>query len=428
MLRLALILTFFGGSVMAADFKVLEGHGGPVQAVALAPDGVTVLTASFDNSVGVWRLGSDDVRWLEGHKAAVKSVVAVSDSMAVSAGDDFAIEIWDIQKAESIARLEGHRGNIKSLAVSPDGSRLASASWDGTARLWSLPDGSFLAELDGHAGPVNDVAFSQDGVTVYTASTDGKIRSFDPASGDETRVLTRHGFGVTELISGPGWLAYGAVDGGTRVIDLDTGDVLADLTLDRRPILSMALSPDGSEFAVGDGEGYVMTVSTETWSITGDYRAAANGPVWALAYTADGAGLIGAGIDDAAFVWPAHNDLDAPIMATKTRKFLRDPSEMGNGERQFARKCSICHSLADDGVRRAGPTLAGIMGRPAGSISDYAYSSTVSGLGFNWDETTIDQLFDLGPDHFIPGSKMPMQRIVRPEDRRDLIEFLRDNT
>jgi cytochrome c len=312
--------------------------------------------------------------------------------------------------------------------VSPDGTTLASASWDGTIGIWSVADGAQLALIRGSSGAVNDVVFSPDGQLLYSAAADGTVRVWDVATGAETRLIVRHGFGVTTLLVGQGWLAYGAVDGGTRVVETDSGAELADLTLDRRPILAMASAPDGGEIAVGDGEGFVMTVSTATWSITGDYRVAGNGPVWALAYTADGKSLVGGGIDDAAYVWPAHNDLDAPIMATEKRGFLRDPAAMSNGERQFRRKCSICHSLADDGIRRAGPTLSGVFGRPAGSVAGYAYSATVSGLGIDWTEETIDQLFDLGPDHFIPGSKMPMQRIVRPEDRRDLIEFLKTNT
>lgn len=282
--------------------------------------------------------------------------------------------------------------------------------------------------LDGHGGVVNDVTFSDDGALLYSASADGTIRVWDVNAQTEKRQLVNHGFGVNQLLLGPGWLAYGAVDGGTRVIDSDSAEVIADLTLDRRPILAMAMSPDGSEIAVGDGQGFVMTIDTSTWSISGDYKAAGNGPVWALAYTADGQSLVGGGIDDAAYIWPAHNDLDAPIMATEERGFLRDPEEMSNGERQFRRKCSICHSLGDDGIRRAGPTLAGLFGRPAGSVPGYLYSETVANLGFDWSEDTIDQLFDLGPDHFIPGSKMPMQRIVKPEDRQDLIRFLKDNT
>lgn len=422
---LALLLA--GTPSLAADFRVLVGHGGPVMDAAISEDGRFALTASFDNSVGLWTLDSEKVRWLEGHDAAVKSAVFIDEGQAASGGDDFAIELWDLATGEA-QRLNGHKGQIAGLAVSPDGTMLASASWDGSVGLWNIAEAANIAMLTGHGGVVNDVAFSDDGARLYTASADGTIRVWNVAEASEQRQLVQHGFGVNKLLLGPGWLAYGAVDGGTRVIDADSAEELADLTLDRRPILAMALSPDGAELAVGDGQGFVMTVDTDGWRISGDYKAAANGPVWALAYTADSKSVLAGGIDDAAYIWPAENKLDAPIMATEQRGFLRDPGSMSNGERQFRRKCSICHSLTEDGVRRAGPTLSGLFGRPAGSVQGYTYSDTVAGLGIDWTEETIDQLFDIGPDHFIPGSKMPMQRIVKPQDRRDLIEFLKDNT
>ncbi|NND17405.1 MAG: c-type cytochrome, partial [Silicimonas sp.] len=343
-------------------------------------------------------------------------------------GDDFAVEIWELTSGKRIHRLEGHKGQVNGLAISPDGRVLASAGWDGSIWLWDVESGAAIAEMTGHESSVSDVAFSRGGETLYSASADGTIRTWDVASATEDRLLVTHGFGVNELLIGDGWLAYGAVDGGTRVLDTETDEILADLTLDRRPILSLALSPDGGRMAVGDGEGFVMTVTTDDWRIEDDYQVAGHGPVWALAFTVDGDSLVGGGIDDTAYIWPVRNELDAPIMATRTRGFLRDPGEMTNGERQFRRKCSICHSLTEDGVRRAGPTLAGLFGRPAGSVDGYVYSDTVAKLGIEWNAETIDKLFDLGPDHFIPGSKMPMQRIVKPEDRQDLIDYLRDNT
>ena len=424
----AVALGFTGTASSAAEFRLLVGHGGPIMDVEVSADGHHALTASFDNAVGFWSLNDEKVRWLDDHRAAVKSVVFVGEDQAASGGDDFSITLWDTKKGSALTRLDGHKGQVAALAVSPDGAMLASASWDGSVGLWSLPKGETIAMMTGHGGVVNDVAFSSDGRLVYSASADGTIRVWDAATAQETRQLVHHGFGVNRLVLHDTWLAYGAVDGGTRVIDTESGDEIADLTLDRRPILSMDVRPDGAEIAVGDGEGYVMTVGTDSWSITGDYKAAAKGPVWALAYTGDGESVVAGGIDDAAYIWPAHNALDAPIMATEERGFLRDPDAMPNGERQFRRKCSICHSLTDDGARRAGPHLGGLFGRPAGSVSDYQYSTTVAELPFAWTEETIDRLFDLGPDHFIPGSKMPMQRIAKPEDRADLIAFLKDNT
>ena len=58
----------------------------------------------------------------------------------------------------------------------------------------------------------------------------------------------------------------------------------------------------------------------------------------------------------------------------------------------------------------------------------YRYSDALTGSPVVWEAETINQLFEKGPDHFTPGSKMPMQQIARLADRQDLIAYLRDNT
>jgi cytochrome c len=112
----------------------------------------------------------------------------------------------------------------------------------------------------------------------------------------------------------------------------------------------------------------------------------------------------------------------------QARSFLRAADTMPNGERQFMRKCSICHALTSALSRKAGPTLHGVFGRKAGTVPGYRYSEILDGSPIIWDEATIDALFDQGPDHFIPGSKMPMQVIAGPQDRSDLIAFLKQAT
>lgn len=409
---------------------VLEGHGGPVMAIDVLPGGDGVLSGSFDNSVGLWNLPDASVRWLEGHEAAVKTVLALGPGMAASGGDDFAIRLWDTRAGRSLAVLEGHEGQVAALAVSSDGAVLASAGWDGWVGLWSLPEGRHLGFLEGHEAQVTDVAFAPGGTRLYSASADGTIRSWDVAAMAEEQVLVRHGFGVTQLAlrTADDWLAYGAVDGGTRVIRLSDGAELADLTLERRPILALATAADGSLLAVGDGEGHVMVVETAGWSIRADIRAAARGPVWALDFLPEHAGFYAGGIDNELYHWPEDGGGLGPRMGLDPREFHRDPDSMSNGERQFRRKCAICHTLGPDGERRAGPTLHGLFGRPAGSMPDYPYSATLREADLVWTADTIDALFDIGPVHYLPGTKMPMQRITRPRDRADLIDFLRRNT
>ncbi|NNK78656.1 MAG: c-type cytochrome [Litoreibacter sp.] len=410
---------------VAQDFFTLKGHGGPVMGIAVAPSG-KVATASFDNSVGLW--AEADPTWLESHRAAVNRVMFLDDTTLVSAGDDFAVVLWDLENGGA-HRFEGHEGKVMGLAYSKENGLLASAAWDGRIGLWPLEGGDPVF-LEGHTSGVNDVAFSADGTLLYSASSDGTVRVWDVATGAEKIQLLRHGFGVNTLVLNEkaGWLAYGAVDGGTRVVDLETGEGLRDFTLDRRPILAMAMDPAQTQLAVGDGEGYIMVIDVTTWRIARDFRATRRGPIWALAFSPNGENIHAGGLEDIMYSWPVATMDAHGTMSDTTRSFHEDPATLPNGERQFKRKCSICHTLKPSSGRRAGPTLYGLFGRRAGTVDDYTYSDTLNGSDIIWSDETIDGLFDIGPDHYIPGTKMPMQRIVKPGDRADLIDYLRQAT
>ena len=423
---LTVLLLLPSAGAPAGEFFKLTGHGGPVRGIDVSPDGQRVITASFDYSVGLWQAGAPV--WLEAHDAAVNAVRFIDASTAVSAGDDNHVQLWDLDRRVP-QRLGSHKAKVVTLALSPDRRLVASASWDGRIGLWPL-EGGPARFLKGHRAGVNDVVFSADGARLYSASTDGTIRVWDHARGVQTRHILKGRFGINTLAldEDAGWIAYGGVDGATRVLDLETGREVADFTLQRRPILAMAFDAETEKLAVGDGEGFIKVIDSGRWTVLRDFRAALRGPVWALAFSADGQDILAGGIDDALYSWPIAALGAGGLMASGDRSFLRDPSGMDNGERQFQRKCSICHTLGPEGLRRAGPTLFGIFGRPAGGVSGYKYSSVLREAEFVWNETTIDALFDQGPAHFVPGSKMPMQRIAKPADRNDLIAFLRHAT
>ena len=408
--------------VRSEEFTTLKGHGGPIMALDISPTG-QVTSASFDNSLGLWAGRAPE--WLEGHEAAVTALTWGPGGVLISGGDDFAVRQWQPEQ-----RLLGrHKGKVSSLSVSPDGRHVASGSWDGSIRLWPLAEGGLAQELPYPGAGVNAVAFGPDGQSLFAATSHGVLLRYDLQKGGNPLPLVQHGFGINRLIVGAGWIAYGAVDGGTRVVDADTGAQIADFTLDRRPILSMDWHPATAQLAVGDGHGYIMMVDTADWRITRDFRATRRGPVWALAFAPDGEILHSGGLDDVVYSWPVAllDEIQAPE-GSGQRSFLRAPETMENGERQFMRKCSICHALTAGPSRKAGPTLHGVFGRAAGTVPDYLYSDTLDGSDILWTEDTIDALFDEGPDHYIPGSKMPMQVIAQPQDRADLIAFLKSAT
>lgn len=413
-------LIWAAAPLAAQDFVTLKGHGGPIMDIAVSAEG-QVATASFDNAVGLWRGRAPT--WLDAHAAAVNCVAFDGDDL-LSGGDDFAVIAW---RKGTPMRLGHHKGKVTDVAASPDGRLIASASWDGTVGLWHTDAPERFRALGN--GGLNDVMFSPDGATLYAAGAGGAIIELS-VERDTRRPLVKHGFGVNVMTMDPAgrWLAYGAVDGVTRVVDLPSGMKRADFTLDRRPVLAMAHHPATGQLAVGDGQGYIMILDTENWRITRDFRATHQGPIWALAFSPDGKVIYAGGLDDVVYAWPvALLDEYDPIQGP-TRSFQRDADNMPNGERQFMRKCSICHTLTQGASRKAGPSLHGVFGRRAGTMPDYLYSDTLTGSDIIWGEDTIDQLFDLGPDHFIPGSKMPMQRITDPQDRRDLTDFLKTAT
>ncbi len=413
----------------------LVGHGGPIKAVAVSADGKYALTGSFDYSMMYWDLSGKvpkQLKRFDDQDGAVNAVLFMPGrAQALSAGDDGAVVIWDLTSRERLHRFTGHSAKVVSIAVSSDGKWAASASWDHTVRLWDLEQKKPGPVLKGHKGLVNAVAFAkfEGRLVVYSASQDGTIRRWNVASGMSERLLYRHGWGLNVLavIPSTGQLLIGALNGSVGLVDPLSGELVTKLASHEGPVLSLALSSDFAFAALGGGDGKIHVWSTANWSIAEQYNNP-YGPVWALAFTLDNRHLYFGGLDDFAAKWQiSPRKPFEPVDSRYPRRFQRN-TNLSLGERQFARKCSICHTLTKNGANRAGPTLYKIFGRKAGSLPGYTYSKALKESGIIWSEKTIEQLFAQGPHHFTPGSKMPLQKIADEKKRHALISFLKQAT
>jgi WD40 repeat protein len=104
---------------------------------------------------------------------------------------DGTARVWDAASGKELAVCRGHTRQVESVAFSPDGSRLATASDDQTARLWDAESGKELAVLRGHEGPVRSVAFSPDAARLATTSSDGTARLWIARESSEDREKRR---------------------------------------------------------------------------------------------------------------------------------------------------------------------------------------------------------------------------------------------
>ncbi len=411
--------------------ETLTGHGGPVMGIVADPATGRILTASFDYSVILWSLngqGGTVSHRLIGHDAAVNDVAFVPGAdRAVSVSDDGSMIVWDLNDGTVIRRLQDTNDKVLDVAVSADGRFAAIARWDGTARLIDLGTLSQVQRFEGHRGNVNAVAISGDNATLYTGSYDGSVRAWDTATGQETALLVSHGWGINVIALVGQSLVFGGLDGTIARIDLETGSV-QELGKAERPILSLGLSADGGRLGVGDGKGLIRVFDTADWALAEEYSNP-NGPVWGLAFAdSEGNTVYHSGLDDFAVLWRVEPRQAFEVPRTIFPRRFQLSTDMSAGERQFQRKCSICHTLVKDGRNRAGPTLFGVFGRKAGSLPGYPYSEGLRKSTIVWSEETISRLFDHGPDVVTPGTKMPIQRMKSPAERDALIAFLKNAT
>lgn len=412
----AALLTIHSTSALAQ----LRGHGGPVRAIAISSDGNSVLSGSFDTAAIRWSLKTEAAEQvLRFHSDAVNAVAFLKDRRMATAGADARIAIWTQGRQQPDQVFEGHRGPIVSIAVSPDGARLASASWDHTVRIWSLGDGRQQV-LEGHAQNVNGVAFSPDGRSLVSVGYDRELRIWSLMGGTSNVIALASPLNAV-AVAPDGEIVTGAADGKLRFLTSEGqegGGVQASAT----PIVALAMSPDGALIAAAGIGGVVTVIDRKARRIVrtlGDPGS----PVWSVAFLPDNASLLTGGADGKIRRWSA---LTGGSIGSSLQATPHDPlaAYAGDHGAEVFRACVACHTLSEKETQRAGPTLAGLYGRRIASLPGYRFSDALKGMDIVWTPETVSKLFELGPNIYTPGTKMPEQRIGSAEDRKALTDFL----
>jgi cytochrome c len=398
----------------------LRGHGGPVRALAVSPDGKRLISASFDTTAIAWSLASGAAeKVLRFHEGAVNAVAFLKDGRMATAGEDARIAIWRTGENKPMSVLKGHGAPIVGLAVSPDGTLLASAAWDNTARLWPLSGGAPRV-LQGHRQNVNGVAFTPDGRAVVTASYDLTLRIWPLAGGDSPIIATLPTPLNAVAVSPGGDIVTAGASGKVYFLSAK-GEMRGEVEAAAVPIIALALSGDGKRVAASSIRGAVAIIDHAGGKLERTLVGPGM-PAWSVAFLPDNHTLLTGGSDRLIRRWDAST---GEHMGEVAMAGPGDPLAAYDGDpgAQVFRACVACHTLKAGEGPRAGPTLAGIFGRRIATLPGYDFSPALKQLDIVWTPETVSKLFEVGPAAYTPGTKMPEQR-VGAQDRAALVKFL----
>jgi cytochrome c len=418
------LLALLMSLALSSAHAQLRGHGGPVRAVAVSPDGAEAISGSFDTSAIRWSLTRNVAEQvMRFHDAAVNAVAWLPDRRLVTAGGDGKIAIWTEGRPAPDLTLDGHTAPVAGLAVSPDGKLLASAAWDRTVRLWPLAGGAPRV-LEGHTQNVNGVAFTPDGRALVSAGYDSTLRIW-PLSGGAANIVTLPS-PLNAVVVGPdGEIVAAGADGKLYFVSR-SGELRGSVQASQTPVIALAITPDGKLLAAAGIRGSVAIVARATRSVT--HTLVGPGlPVWSVAFFPDSRTILTGGADRTLRRWNAErgeamDTLVAGAPDDPLARFGDDP-----GARVF-RACVACHTLTPDEGNKAGPTLWHVFGRRIATLPGYNFSPALKQLDIVWTPETVSKLFEIGPAHYTPGTKMPEQTIGSADDRKALVEFLQKAT
>ncbi|MFN8494724.1 MAG: BTAD domain-containing putative transcriptional regulator [Caldilineaceae bacterium] len=287
----------------------------------------------YDQLVHVWRCQGKQANgpdWtLQGARGPLYAVAISPDGRTIAGGGyDRTIYLWDIASRQLRQTCYGHTGSISTLVFHPNGQLLASGAGDGAVRLWSLPQveddprratvGTMSAQpvavLKADQDIVHDLAFSPDGRLLARGGTDRMLRLWDMTQSDYPELVEARKLVQDESEEDIFAVAF-SPDGSKvacsgnhliHLLDLQNGATPLHLHGHTHWIYAVAFSPDGTILASSSADCTICL-----WDVaSGVLRAVLRGhreTVFKVAFTPDGAAVVSSSFDGTLKVWDSQS-------------------------------------------------------------------------------------------------------------------------
>jgi len=287
------------------------GHTSLVYDIAYNPVREQVASAGWDNTVRIWDLNHGALLRQFDEDAELSNVgiinhvdISSDGALAVTAGDDTRLVLWDIATGEPIREFVGHQGAVNAVEFSPDDSLIASAGDDNVLALWDVETGEFTTLFEGHSDAVWDVAYSPDGTMLASASRDNTIILWDTETGESINRLFGHTFRITGVDFSPDgrYLISSSFDNTILLWDVASGEKLSTFEGHTDWIRDVSFSPDGKTIASGAADNAVIL-----WDVEGNSRLRTfeghSAQILSVVYSPDGTMLLSGGSDNTVILW-----------------------------------------------------------------------------------------------------------------------------
>ena len=414
-----------------ADGTILQSfpHPADVRDVAFHPTKPTqFVTAGVDGTARLWDTSAGGPPRTFPHGDQIFAIALGPDGRSLlTAGMDHSARLWDTTDGRELRRFrDPAQGEVTSVALSPDTRTVLTGSRDGGARLWDADSGQLLQTL-AHPGPVESVAFSPDGRTVVIGTLAGIVRFWETATGVSVDLFLHHPGNIRRLAvraDGRGVLT-GGTDGTARLWQVDSGERRRTPVEIPAAITAAGFSPDGRVLAVGCRDGTVWLRDTETGRALPQTPIRHGDGVRSVAFRRDGLRLLSASADGTVGQWD-----------TATGKAVANPLAVGVSvyDARFSPDGRLIVTGDSNGVARLWDAVTGqplgVPLRHDGLVRAVAFSPdgrrVVTG---SWDQAA--RVWDLATGRMVVGPcrlQGPLRSVELSPDGRLLVTGSEDGT